>query len=234
MSAISKKIRKLLAVAEDAGATEAEAQTALEMAQALAAKHAIDMAQLLTPEEQEISRRMMKASSRQGDFWWSRVSVVVYALYPVQVWRQPWGKITEYHVAGSAEFLDAAVDTFSFITAQVERLYKENLPSGMTQRERANYRKSFKWACATRVMERAQELKRQLTTDNNVAQRHTGQNALVVRESRDELVSNVRDYLKNEGFRFTQARPKRGAHGIGSSDGARAGNDVQFHRGLST
>src|SRR5690606_5442235 len=47
--------------------------------------------------------------------------------------------------------IEAASFTLIFLTQQVEGLYKQGLTKGLSQRQRSEFRKTFKWACACRV-----------------------------------------------------------------------------------
>jgi hypothetical protein len=52
---------------------------------------------------------------------------------------------------GREENVELAEQTAFWLMRQVELLYKEHLPRGLSQAVRAQYRKTFKAACAYRV-----------------------------------------------------------------------------------
>ena len=58
---------------------------------------------------------------------------------------------------GRPDNTDAAEMTMMWLTQQIKELYKANLPKGLTQPQRQEFRKTFKVACAHRVYLRAAE-----------------------------------------------------------------------------
>ena len=222
---VSDKIRKLLALSEDEGASEHEASLAMEMAQKLATQYAIDLAKLLRSEESaggmgvEFVHRTMARQERQADFWWTRIAVTVGRLYHLPVFTTKHHGYSAVNVAGPEELVDGASDTFHYLVKQVEALYKQNLPRGLSQKDRAQYRKNFKWACASRLVTRASELTQQITG--------SGKNELVV-VSRGQVMDEAYRYLQTEGIHLKRGRAPKHRTGYGANDGFRAADEVSL------
>ena len=233
-------ITKLLAKANDNAATEDEVHEALAMAAKLSDKYAIDIATLAAQaagHKPTMVRRKICVNQRSGDFWHKFILDLLAVIYPVKAYMSPsWynGKrATEYYAAGPDDIIDAAYDTFHFVTAQIEQLYKSNLPSGMSQSERSTWRKNFKYGCASRVHEMASQRRQLITTDDGAAVSETGSTALVVAESFDTLVSEALAFLEDEyGVDLRPVRRTSRRIGAGFSEGRKSGNKVHLTRSL--
>ena len=115
---------------------------------------------------------------------------------------------------GREELIDLAEETMFWLFRQIEQLYKTALPKGMTQARRAEFRKTFKAACAERTLSRVRQYVRDIKRNEQAAQDATGYNALVVKGHFDTLKDEVNEYWDNR-WKLTPeqeaARAKRAA-----------------------
>jgi hypothetical protein len=114
-------------------------------------------------------------------------------LYGVECQAPNLGKYGFYYT-GREENINLAEQTMLWLVRQVELLYKQALPKGLTQRQRADFRNSFKDACAKRVLDRAYTLVREMKTNEATAQETTGRNAVVVAGYFDSLRNEISEW----------------------------------------
>jgi len=156
MSNVMDKIRKLFALAKDEGATENERLVALEMAQRLMLQHDIQNVEEERVVE-AIKGEWMHVDKKQR--WEAYAAGAVAMLFNC---RSLMLKHTGSHqFVGKPENIEACGETFLWVCAQIEVLYKEalrNYGGALGKSGRADLRKSFKEACAARVFERCKEI----------------------------------------------------------------------------
>lgn len=176
------KIAKLLNMTVENGCSEDEQETAMSMAAGIATKLGIDLEAQRQKEPTAAQRKAMRKAFNQ-EFKIHQVLAFQAAgeLYGCDVYDYGGGKGGVFFV-GREENIEMAEQTAFWLMRQVELLYKQNLPRGLTQSVRAQYRKTFKAACAHRVYHRAIALMREMRMNNSAAQSATGQNALVVQD----------------------------------------------------
>lgn len=193
--ALRAKISKMLNMTTANGCTEDEQESAMRMAAGLAARAGIDLS-TLKPGESKSTKRSAKSKTVTGEYKVHQVLAAQSAaqLYGVNVYTYGHGKDGLLFV-GREELIENTEDTWFWLMRQVELLYKENLPRGLTQRDRAEYRKTFKAACASRVLQRAINLMREMKTNERQAQSATGQNALVVQSYFATLNQEIDEYF---------------------------------------
>ncbi len=231
---IRDKIEKLLALAADQGATEHEAQTAIEMATALATKHSIDLTALHPGATPPGAVELDIEVTSPGHYpWYLQVGAACCKLYGGRCVQNP--DENKMHLYATDDVIDAIEMTFDFIIDQIEEWYKKALKErpGMNTRQRTEYRTSFKWAAANRVNQRAYDYQNKMITDDAFAKQQTGHNALVVRENFRQREDEVKAFWKEMGVHLTRGRAVGGKPGAGTRDGAAAGNRVSMHRTLS-
>jgi len=223
MSDIHNKVKKLLMMTTENGASEEEMATAMRLAAGLMMRHNITQAELgVTPEQAKRGDRI----SAKFEKWQVVLSNAAGHLYGCRVVFYDNGK-GGLLFAGRPENIDAAQATMFYLLTQVETLYKKNLTSGLTQRARGEYRKTFKFACAARVEARALAMLEEMQTNDYLAQQATGSKALVVRgqmlvlqEEADQLLTGV------------PLKPLKQKAGSGTLDGQRAGDQVKLRQEL--
>lgn len=220
MSDIVNKIKKLLTLAADKAATEDEAATALRMAQGLMLKHQIEEAELNVTKEQ--ARELRKFHPLQ-----KHELVLCFAaaqLFGCESLVYDRGK-AGYAFYGRPDNCEAAGETLLWLCNQVERLYKANLTPGLTKAMRAEYRRTFKFACASRVSQRVRDL---MANPQRMAV-SAGSTALVVQSHFKNLLAEAREIMPKTGVRSLNISA---SHGSGTDDGRRAGDQVKLRREL--
>jgi hypothetical protein len=203
------KIAKLMNMTVENGCSEDEQETAMSMAAAIATRLGIELS---TVEAATGGTTKRKATKKAFNQQWKVHQVLAFQaageLYGCELYTYNHGKSGCYFI-GREENIDMAEQTAFWLMRQVELLYKQNLPRGMTQSARAEYRRTFKAACAYRVNERAIKLMREMQFNNNVAQKTTGSTALVVQDYFKTLRQEIADYYKptaEEEARWEQQR----------------------------
>lgn len=225
---IKIKIQKLLNLANNAGATEAEGAAAMEAAQRLAMKHGISLFEAATAAKSEhrVHAAMAPVFKMRDETWHAPLRSAMMALYNCRCVTSRYSDGLEIKFFGESSTIDNVKPTYLWLIDQVERLYKENLPPGMSKAERANYRRTFKFACAQRAAFRAQELGKPSAISSS-----TG-TALVVVDTFQREVQQATNALINSiyGGRLRQTTIKAKKAGRGTLDGMRAGNNVKLRR----
>lgn len=227
LSRIRDKIRALLKLASDKGATEAEAASALAMASALMAKYNLDV----SPGDDEEETRRGEWAWRKGIKQWhiflAEASAFIYTCRLVVGGREG------FQWVGRPENLAAAEMTYDWLVEQVERLYKQALPKGMSKEERAEYRRTFKTACAVRVRSRAWEILQALANDDRLALEMTGCRALVVREKHEQLFEEA-DALLNDDATLKDLAHRQPGIGRGTIHGFEAAEQVKLNETMKS
>lgn len=186
------RLSKLINMTVENGCSEDEAENAMRMAAGLAARIGISL-----DEVRPAGETKPKVKER-----WKSVRMKVYEsfcakaaaeLYGVECIAPNYGK-EGYWFTGREENIDLAEQTMLYLVRQVEQLYKQALPKGLTQRDRAQFRASFKDACGERIFERAVRLIRRMQTEEAAAKEATGRNALVVAGHFKRLHSEIADH----------------------------------------
>jgi hypothetical protein len=224
--AILDRIQKLLALANDKAATENEAATAMRMAMGLMARHNIEETQIIERNKPATTQREIKLERE----WWVNVCAAAAELYSCRYLIYANESI---RFIGDPVNTEAAFMTATWLADQVERLYSANLPPGMTQSERAKYRRTFKFACAVRVRLRARELMKDIRENEAAAQSATGSTALVVASMMDQQLALADDFLaqKYPNLRTKKSKPRK--LGPGTRAGYAAGEHVNLRRNVS-
>lgn len=206
------KIAKLMNMTVANGCSEDEQETAMAMAAAIATRLGIELASVQAAGAEPTKRKATKKAFNQE---WKVHQVLAFQaaakLYGCDLYTYSNGKGGCYFV-GREENIDLAEQTAFWLMRQVELLYKQNLPRGLTQSARAEYRRTFKAACAYRVNERAQKLMWEMRTNNATAQEATGSTALVVQDYFKTLAQENADFFAptaEQEARWEQMRIER-------------------------
>lgn len=220
-----EKIKKLMRLGQpNSGATDAEAASAMEMASALMAKYAV---QVTLDEDDAPEAVRGKPDFKWDEVWHREVAAAAGFLYYCRVmW---WGN-NKYGMGisfvGRPDNIEACEATMAFLAGEVERLYKLNLPKGLSKETRAEYRRTFKFACAHRLAARAWAIMEMLRHDDAKAIAATGQRALVVVQSIDEQLAEADALLGDTKKAVVKVRKA----GNGSAAGRAAANTVQLQK----
>lgn len=189
------RIRKLLNMTVENGCTEDEQQTAMGMAAAIAAREGIaDFMSLGGKTADQPKRKAVNKYKPQALKPHQALAAAAAAeLFGIECNVYNLGA-RGIQFVGREELIEMAEHTMFWLFRQIEELYKRSLPKGMTQRDRNEFRKTFKAACAQRTLERARQLMREMKHSDTAAQAATGQNALVVTGHFEQLKDEVDTY----------------------------------------
>lgn len=196
ISKAKERIKKLLNMTTENGCTEDESESAMRMAAGLATRIGIELESLRQSEPTAAQRKAIRKGLNQ-EFKIHQVLAAQAAavLYGCDIYVYDQGKGGLYFI-GREENVELTEQTSFWLMRQVELLYKQSLPKGMTQKARAEFRKTFKAACANRIHWRAVGLMKEMKENNQAAQSASGSNALVVQGYFDQLAQENRDYFK--------------------------------------
>lgn len=227
---IRAKIRAMLAKAKPgSGATEDEAANAMAMAMTLMAKFGIQV----SLEDGEDVNPVWGAATERDNYmsWHNECAGAAAVLYSARHMVVTGPNGYQFQFAGRPDNVGAAEVTFLWLCEQVEALYKEALPVGLSKKTRAELRRTFKYACSIRVRGRAWRMMQELKQNDQLAIASTGSTALVV-QKHDETLTKEADGLIEEvtGGKTLVVKPKKA--GIGTKLGLDAGNRVQLTRQL--
>lgn len=187
-----ERLSKLLNMTVENGCSEDEAENAMRMAAGLAARIGISL-ESVRPAGQAKPKIVEKSIYRQMKVYESFCTEAAAVLYGVDCYAPNYGK-NGFWFTGREENIELAEQTQLWLVRQVEQLYKQALPRGLTKRARAELRGSFKDACGERIYHRAVRLMREMKTNETAAQEATGQNALVVAGYFESLRQEIRDF----------------------------------------
>lgn len=223
MSEIVEKIRKLLAVARNtSGASENEQAQAMKLAQALMVKHGIE-----TVEEDLKKIGTGSIISELDKPYHHIIAHAVGKLYGCRPLFEHRGGRFQY--VGREDTRQAAELTVNYVCDQIDLLYRNGLPKGLSQPERSKWRKDFKKTCALRVGQRVEEM----IKDTKSTVEATGCTELAIIEHRKQLELEVNDFLRNMGAKTRSTSIKTNLSEA-SRKGYEAGDKVQVHHGVSS
>ncbi len=226
MEDIKLKITKLLNLARDKGASENEAATAMAMASKLMIAHGIKEAEL--QQSEQVAGRSENTELERD--WQEVIAQTAGNLFGCMTLFLKSREKPVFYFIGRPENHSAAAQTFNYLCDQVERLYKTSLPRGLSQRDRANYRRTFKYSCAVRIYHRAEELIDEMKRGEHAES--TGGNALVVQGYFDKLADEVDNFLKKTGMNVRVKRSKPRSAGLCTAAGRVAGDNVNLRSAI--
>lgn len=187
-----ERIAKLLNMTVENGCSEDEAANAMRMAAGLATKIGIELDAVRpagAPKPKIVEKRKYTLMKVYESFCAEAAAV----LYGVDCYAPNYGK-HGWWFTGREENVELAEQTMLWLVQQVEQLYKQALPRGLSKRDRANFRGSFKDACGERLYQRALILMRDMKTKDSAAQESTGSNALVVAGYFETLRNEIKEF----------------------------------------
>jgi hypothetical protein len=225
---IVEKIRKLLRLARDKGATEAEAATAMTMASKLMLQHNIDNVE---EKVEEIAVRGEWHNVEIDKKWQQILMSAVAKLYNCRSVMM----VNSSHVQfiGKPSNVLVAADTLQWVVEQVNALHKQALPAfkaemaarngsaKLSKFEYRDFRLTFKEACVLRIWRRVEEIK---AAERNTIPSHM---ALIVI---DQALAAADDLLREDGVKRSGKGLKLRRHGYGTGAGHAAGDQVRLQR----
>lgn len=213
MTSIQEKIQKLLALSSSPN--DNEAKTALALAQKLMLEHGISEDQLNPTKPQVIG----ESDNHPFKHKFQQVAAQAAAvLYGAQVINYKYNSTLTF--VGRADNRKAAELTWSFFLLQIEQAYKDEMPKGMTQRERASYRREFKLSMAHTLYRRCADF-----------QPPSSSTALVIHK--DQLASEIADYFANQNIRTVKPKSRKITNTKAFLRGDMRGKAADIHRGVN-
>jgi Protein of unknown function (DUF2786) len=211
---IKQRIEKLLAMSRDTGASENEVEQALTRATELMIKHNIS--------EKDLGIQMKAGDMIEFADFHKIVGMAVAQLFGVI----PVTRGTHIQFVGRVDNVETCEWTMQWVIEQIEHLYKTSLPRGMSQSDRANYRRTFKKAAAIRVLQRVADIVRKIEAEGV-----SDCTALVVVDQRKQLADEAKQFAEQQ---FSGLRSKttslRVAVTPGAVAGRAAGDRVQLNK----
>lgn len=202
-----QRIAKLMNMTVANGCSEDEAANAMRMAAGLATKIGIELDAVRpagAPKPKIVEKRKYTMMKVYESFCAEAAAV----LYGVDCYAPNYGK-NGWWFTGREENVELAEQTMLWLVQQVEQLYKQALPRGLSKRDRADFRGSFKDACGERIYHRAVRLMRDMKTNEAAAQAATGSNALVVAGYFETLRSEIKDFEEEKYWRPMREQQER-------------------------
>lgn len=216
------RVRKLLRLARDKGATENEAANALAAAQALMLRHNITTVE----EGKEVHAIIQDDWIELGrsDKWERMIATSVAKLFNCRNMFKADGRLGHKFV-GKPDNIEVCREVFPWVCKQVDTLYKQGLRSfrtefgSLSKATRGEFRQTFKEGCALRIAHRVNDI---IAQSRNQIPEHM---ALVVI---DQSIAAANDLMKD--IKIKKNRDIR--KGFGSGAGYLAGDAIKLQRDL--
>ncbi len=224
MERIISKIKKLLALAMDAGATEGERDNAMRMAHGLLAKHNLDM-QDVQVHGATVEERIDFANHAFGMVWCRQVSMSVAKLFFCRYYSSE-GKQSDkrvHHFVGKESNATTAALMAEYINNSIVKECRKRFKGDLTPDARA-----FGVGAADKIRERVYEM-----TTSGKAEGVSESTAIVVRDIyKTELEANEA-YLESRGVKLVKGRGssknvRRDAYNSGKEFGQGVGLNTQI------
>lgn len=221
---IIDKIRKLQNMTVENGASEEEAETAMRMWMGLMARHGIEQSMIKGVEAPKAIKKGFSATFKKHQLWCAAAAAALYGCRLLTIGGGKYG----IEFVGRPDNIEAAEITMFWLMNQMDSFYKKALPKGMTQSARAEFRRTFKEACAVRILKRANEMMEEVKRNDAAAQKAIGSNALVVMGHFQQLAKENEDVTA--GMNIRQGRARTVSVGSGTLSGMDAGNKVKLRK----
>lgn len=224
------RVKKMLALANDAAATEGERDNALRMAHATLAKYNLSMAQV--DATGGISEDRIVGDFELREYAWMRsvAHAIGELFFCIMFYRKTQVKHARYTFVGKDSNARTAVEMTRFILSSIDRegmRQARNIPG---ESPRGNYWRSFCKGAAARIYQRCQELIH--AAQNQTAENATPGTALVLasvyksERQANEIV--LREKLNIHLRTRTSRQQRPGLDGFMA--GQAYGDRVQLHR----
>lgn len=224
-SSARDKIKKLLNLSRDAGATEDEAATALKMATIIMLKHGITEESMMG-HVPGMSETVLGTYAKNKSHL-NMLLQCVSTLAILKSFYRTYTKQVGYCVVGDNTSRENAQYLWDYLYAQVEAQYKIHLPPGMTVSDRANFRRTFKHACSARLSIRCTEIMAKMRIESPV----TGKE-LVVTEYAGQKLAKIGDWMANNGYHVRTVSRKTKKAGRGTVAGWSAADQIKIREEL--
>jgi len=230
---ILDKIRKLHALAENAG-TEAEAASAAQFVADICRKHNLDIGvATLAEEETKASEGVHEHASSIWRKHYSWLSDAVDKLFDVAHYQKPAGRVkkdaagrvigsttvSECHFYGLKANVASAVVTYQYLLASVESMLESYLRTGGQLRGRVDF-DSFRIGCACRINDEAKKVKQEVS-------------ALIAGSTESQALMVLANKLVKDHYRAMNLRSTKRSSGRKNQNayeaGYAAGGRVDLH-----
>jgi hypothetical protein len=239
IDAIKKKIAKLLAMANDSGASEAEAQMAFEKAQEYLAEYNLNAEDVTNDlEHEDITDEAFTEQVRET--WQITLRTATARLYfckyyySTGVLDENYKKATEHNYVGRPHNIAVAKSMASYLINTIKRLGEEHvLPIPGDKRTISGIRRNFELGCASKVTARINEKYREIERQDPGDYQITGTKHNLPALYKSEL-QLCNDHLKNQGVHLRSATTKRNVtNGAAYQRGRAAGENVSLNTQLN-
>jgi len=239
IDAIKKKIAKLLAMANDSGASEAEAQMAFEKAQEYLAEYNLNAEDVTNDlEHEDITDEAFTEQVRET--WQITLRTATARLYfckyyySTGVLDENYKKATEHNYVGRPHNIAVAKSMASYLINTIKRLGEEHvLPIPGDKRTISGIRRNFELGCASKVTARINEKYREIERQDPGDYQITGTKHNLPALYKSEL-QLCNDHLKNQGVHLRSATTKRNVtNGAAYQRGRAAGESVSLNTQLN-
>lgn len=223
---IMARIRKMMRLANDAGATEGERDNAMRMVHATLAKYNLDMAQVGTEEEKQGAKEEPREKQDEvfyGRPWARQVCYAIARLYFCHYWYNGKGRMARHTFVGRHSNCVTAREMSKWL---VEAIHREATRFAKSEFGGGEMRRSFGVGAAHKIRERCDALLREA---QKPPEKTPGTTVM--------LLSNVyalenkanEQFIRNMGVTFRTGRAGKSATAHGYEAGSRYGASVSLH-----
>lgn len=226
---IRDRIRKILALANDAGSTSDEAANAMEMAMRLMAQTGISAEELKATAVEDTEGELVHADVDSAEYKWQvQLAGAAADLYGAFLTMQRkfynggFKKVIQFH--GSDDVVDASRQTYIWFWKQIRVAYKEYQKTSGKNASMAT-RQAFQLSAALEVRRRVRKL-----LESTTIQRGNGTALMVVEHTKSVAKRNQERFEEELGFKIKSARSTKLSVGDWAAYGAgnQAGANVQL------
>ena len=239
IEAIKKKIAKLLAMANDSGASEAEAQMAFEKAQEYLAEYNLNADDVTNDlEHEDITDEAFTEQVRET--WQISLRTATARLYfckyyySTGVLDENYKKATEHNYVGRPHNIAVAKSMASYLINTIKRLGEEHVaPVPGDKRTLNGIRRNFELGCASKVTARINQKYREIERQDPGDYQIEGTKHNLPALYKSELAL-CQDHLKNQGIHLRSTSSKRNVtNGEAYHRGRAAGENVSLNTQLN-
>lgn len=218
------KIKKLMALANNNPNAE-EADSAMKFAARLMMQHNI--------KESDIKHVEQKAGKgarhdEDPDKWRTYVANGIACLYNCRAVWYAGDRTNSLAFIGRPVNTEACDVTYPWVINQIEALYKAHLRPGMSQKDRAVYRREFKTACAIRVGNRAVAIAKEMEAKG--VEGVPTATSLVVVSQKELLNQEIDEFLADKKSKQSKRRKPEFKDYKAAIEGYSAGDQVKLNK----
>lgn len=233
MSDIIEKIRKLLAVAGDKGASLSEASTAAALAQKLMTRHAINE-EMLADRSESFGEAAIDVGPGPMPTWKivlaSGIALVNGAKAAIESNRYH----HSVHIYGTPDAIEACSVIFAWLSSEIERLLLATKKTPVGLFGSRSFWTSFRMGCASTISQRLMEAQRaeEDAVRGEAASTHAGSTALARVETAIQSLhartARIEKWLEETGPKMKTVSRKTRSCGLGYAAGRAAGANASL------